>query len=98
MYKITDSLTSGWAPVKSFPVPPSAPCSLELASINTSLEHPHSAYVNHLYVYPIMLNFDSQKVYARARNIACNVEIRDSDSQGATSLNVCLISFELNSV
>lgn len=85
----SDSLSCGWAPVKPFPMPPTAPCTLELASINTSLEHPHSAYVNHLYVYPMSLNFDSQKIYARARNIACCVEIRDSDSQGSTPLNVC---------
>lgn len=87
----TDSLTCGWAPVKPFPLPPTSPCTLELAAINTLLENPHSSYVNHMYAYPIMLNFDSQKIFARARNIACHVEIRDSDSQGATSLNVSYI-------
>lgn len=84
----SDSLTCGWAPVKSFPMPPTAPCSLEVSTINTALEHPFTSYINHLYIYPMMLNFDSQKSFARARNIACSVELKDSDSREAVPLNV----------
>lgn len=36
----------------------------------------------------MMLNFDSQKSFARARNIACSVELKDSDSREAVPLNV----------
>lgn len=35
-----------------------------------------------------MLNFDSQKLFSRARNIAVIVELRDSDAEGAKPLSV----------
>lgn len=45
-------------------------------------------YVHHLYVYPKSLKYDSQKTFHRARNIACTVEIRDSDDKDAAPLRV----------
>lgn len=50
--------------------------------------YPHMSYVNHLYVYPRSLKYDTQKSFHRARNIACVVELRDSDSKEAQSLKV----------
>ncbi|XP_071839033.1 dedicator of cytokinesis protein 11-like isoform X31 [Apostichopus japonicus] len=47
---------------------------------------PHTTYVNNLYVYPLSLKYDSQKSYAKARNIAVVVEFRDSDDEDAHSL------------
>lgn len=35
-----------------------------------------------------MLNFDTQKMFARARNIACAIEVRDSDEEGTKPLRV----------
>ncbi|KOB77262.1 Dedicator of cytokinesis protein 9 [Operophtera brumata] len=43
-------------------------------------EQPYAAFVHHLYVRPLSMNFESQKVFARARNIACSVELRDCDT------------------
>ncbi|KAJ6653778.1 hypothetical protein lerEdw1_008707 [Lerista edwardsae] len=40
---------------------------------------PFTAYKNQLYVYPLHLKYDSQKTFAKARNIAVRVEFRDSD-------------------
>lgn len=50
--------------------------------------HPYTTFVNHIYIYPHMLNFDTQKMFARARNIACIIEVRDSDDDGAKPLPV----------
>ncbi|NWQ92464.1 DOC11 protein, partial [Burhinus bistriatus] len=41
--------------------------------------YPFTVYKNHLYVYPLHLKYDNQKVFAKARNIAVCVEFRDSD-------------------
>ncbi|XP_066496355.1 dedicator of cytokinesis protein 11 isoform X2 [Tiliqua scincoides] len=40
---------------------------------------PFTIYKNQLYVYPLHLKYDSQKTFAKARNIAVRVEFRDSD-------------------
>ncbi|KAI0214351.1 Dedicator of cytokinesis protein 9 [Lamellibrachia satsuma] len=50
------------------------------------LAAPFTTYVNHLYVSPRNLKYDCQKVFAKARNIACYVEIQDSDTEGAVPL------------
>uniref|UniRef100_A0A8C3K4M2 Dedicator of cytokinesis 11 n=1 Tax=Calidris pygmaea TaxID=425635 RepID=A0A8C3K4M2_9CHAR len=41
--------------------------------------YPFTVYKNHLYVYPLHLKYENQKVFAKARNIAVCVEFRDSD-------------------
>ncbi|RVE53287.1 hypothetical protein evm_002120 [Chilo suppressalis] len=76
---IPNCMTSAYAALKPFPLPPTSPLTLELATLNVEPEQPYAAYVHHLYVRPLTLSFDSQKVFARARNIACSVELRDSD-------------------
>ncbi|KAJ8256276.1 hypothetical protein COCON_G00184280 [Conger conger] len=47
---------------------------------------PHQVYRNHLYVYPRHLKYDSQKSFAKARNIAVSVEFRSSDDDTAKPL------------
>ncbi|XP_072539764.1 dedicator of cytokinesis protein 9 isoform X1 [Salminus brasiliensis] len=47
---------------------------------------PFTTYNNHLYVYPKHLKYDSQKSFAKARNIAVCVEFRDSDEEQAQPL------------
>ncbi|XP_048192271.1 dedicator of cytokinesis protein 11 isoform X2 [Perognathus longimembris pacificus] len=51
----------------------------------TKYYYPFSIYKNHLYVYPLQLKYDSQKTFAKARNIAVCVEFRDSDESDACS-------------
>uniref|UniRef100_A0A671GAU0 Dedicator of cytokinesis 11 n=1 Tax=Rhinolophus ferrumequinum TaxID=59479 RepID=A0A671GAU0_RHIFE len=48
--------------------------------------YPFTIYKNHLYVYPLQLKYDSQKTFAKARNIAVCVEFRDSDESDARAL------------
>ncbi|KAK7797175.1 hypothetical protein U0070_014372, partial [Myodes glareolus] len=48
--------------------------------------YPFTIYKNHLYVYPLQLKYDSQKSFAKARNIAVCVEFRDSDDSDASAL------------
>ncbi|XP_049335032.1 dedicator of cytokinesis protein 9 [Astyanax mexicanus] len=52
---------------------------------------PFTTYNNHLYVYPKHLKYDSQKSFAKARNIAVCVEFRDSDEEQAQPLK-CIYS------
>ncbi|TRZ08171.1 hypothetical protein HGM15179_018936 [Zosterops borbonicus] len=48
--------------------------------------YPYTVYKNHLYVYPLHLKYENQKVFAKARNIAVCVEFRDSDEADARPL------------
>ncbi|XP_054372282.1 dedicator of cytokinesis protein 11 isoform X3 [Molothrus ater] len=48
--------------------------------------YPFTVYKNHLYVYPLHLKYENQKVFAKARNIAVCVEFRDSDEADARPL------------
>lgn len=51
---------------------------------------PYTTYLNHLYVYPLSLSFESQKIFSRARNIAVTVEVRTSDDLESKPLEVIL--------
>ncbi|XP_063232760.1 dedicator of cytokinesis protein 9 isoform X1 [Bacillus rossius redtenbacheri] len=84
-----NSLTSSLSPLKEFPVPPNCEPTIELTEFEGSSEkdvHPYTTYVNHLYIYPRSLSFDTQKTFTRARNLACVVELRDSDAEDARPL------------
>ncbi|XP_066476190.1 dedicator of cytokinesis protein 9 isoform X3 [Tiliqua scincoides] len=47
---------------------------------------PFTIYNNHLYVYPKHLKYDSQKSFAKARNIAVCIEFKDSDDEDSQPL------------
>nr|CAD7394742.1 unnamed protein product [Timema cristinae] len=84
-----NSLTTSLSPLKEFPVPPKNEPTWELMEFEGDSEkdvHPYTTYVNHLYVYPRSLSFDTQKTFTRARNLACVVELRASDEEGAHAL------------
>lgn len=83
-----DCMTSSYAALKPFPLPPALPLTLELATLNVEAEQPYAAYIHHLYVRPLYLIFESQKVFARARNIACSIELRDNDTGDNKPLQV----------
>ncbi|KAG6459344.1 dedicator of cytokinesis protein 9 isoform X2 [Manduca sexta] len=86
--QIPNCMTSAYAALKPFPLPPTSPLTLELATLNLEPDQPYAAYIHHLYVRPLLLNFESQKVFARARNIACSIELRDSDTGDNKPLQV----------
>lgn len=50
--------------------------------------HPYTTFVNHLYVYPLNLSFDSQKLFSRARNLAIVIELRECDTEDSKPLQV----------
>ncbi|KPI93942.1 Dedicator of cytokinesis protein 9 [Papilio xuthus] len=85
---IPNCMTSSYAALKPFPLPPALPLTLELATLNVEPEQPYAAYIHHLYVRPLYLIFESQKVFARARNIACSIEFRDNDTGDNKPLQV----------
>lgn len=81
-------MTNAYAALKPFPLPPTSPLTVELATLNVEPEQPYAAYIHHLYVRPLALNFESQKMFARARNIACSIELRDNDTGDNRPLQV----------
>ncbi|XP_060681840.1 dedicator of cytokinesis protein 9-like isoform X3 [Hemiscyllium ocellatum] len=50
------------------------------------LSQPFTTYNNHFYIYPKHLKYDSQKSFAKARNIAVRIEFRDSDEEDSQPL------------
>lgn len=87
-------MSTSLAALKPFPLPPISEATLEIAEFENISEkdvHPYTTYINHLYVYPQTLCFDTQKIFTRARNIACIVELRDDDCENVTPLRVCKI-------
>lgn len=86
---LENSLTSALVPVVPFPMPPTKDPTLEIQQFPNEVaadSHPFYSYLNHLYVYPRNLKFDSQKTFAKARNISCCIELRDKDEDGTKPL------------
>lgn len=83
-----DVLTTCWTAVKPFPVPPiqNHPI-IEIAELYPDPQ-PQTAYINHIYVYPISLAYDTQKNVPRARNITCMVQMFDSDDIDSIPIEV----------
>lgn len=84
---IVDCLTSSLAPLKMWNAAPNSEVTVEVAELCPEA-HPFTSYNNHLYVYPQNLAFDSQKMFTRARNIACTVQLRDDDAENAQPITV----------
>ncbi|XP_060761807.1 dedicator of cytokinesis protein 10 isoform X2 [Neoarius graeffei] len=84
-----NSVTSSYVPVKPFD-----DCSLHAPTVevdeflqdSAKFAQPYRVYKNHIYVYPKHLKYDSQKSFAKARNIAVYVEFRNSDEEHAKPL------------
>lgn len=94
-----DCLSTSLAPLKPFPLPPTNEPTVEVTEFEGLSEkdiNPYTTFVNHLYVYPLSLNYDTQKTFTRARNIACVVEVRNSDSEDARGLQVSLRKVVVN--
>lgn len=78
-------------PIKPFTIPPEEDPTIEVTEFTGTSEreiYPYSSFMNHLYVYPISLNFETQKIFSRARNIAVTIELRDSDNLDAKPIEV----------
>lgn len=83
-------LTTCWTAVKPFHIPPSQDYpTIEIAEFFPDAQ-PQVAYINHMYVYPLSLAFDTQKNISRARNITCMVQLFGCDDGMSKPINVIL--------
>ncbi|XP_068733995.1 dedicator of cytokinesis protein 9-like isoform X4 [Montipora capricornis] len=90
--RITNCLTSSLLPIKPWDessgvIRPTVEVE-EFCQSCPEAAHPHTAYVNNLYVYPLSLNYSNQKVFSKARNISVKIEFRDSDDEHSRPLKV----------
>uniref|UniRef100_A0A3P9NL08 Dedicator of cytokinesis 9 n=1 Tax=Poecilia reticulata TaxID=8081 RepID=A0A3P9NL08_POERE len=86
---LTNCVTSSYIPAKQFDVSERSSVFFEVEEFVPFIakcSQPFTIYNNHLYVYPKHLKYDSQKSFAKARNIAVCIEFRDSDDEEAVSL------------
>jgi hypothetical protein len=87
-------LTSSWTAVKPFAIPPIRPHPIiEIAELYPDAQ-PQTAYINHIYVYPLSLAFDAQKNFPRARNITCMVQMFDNDDVNTKPIKVINYIFQ----
>ncbi|XP_041128635.1 dedicator of cytokinesis protein 9-like isoform X3 [Polyodon spathula] len=83
---LTNCVTSSYIPVKQFENNGKTNILFEVEEFVPCIpkySQPFTIYNNHLYVYPKHLKYDSQKSFAKARNIAVCLEFRDSDDEDA---------------
>ncbi|XP_048400109.2 dedicator of cytokinesis protein 11 isoform X2 [Stegostoma tigrinum] len=86
---ISNCVTSSYMPVKPFEESSCSCVSFEVEEFVPNIAkymYPFTGFKNHLYVYPIQLKYDNQKAFAKARNIAVYVEVRDSDGDKSRPL------------
>ncbi|XP_027025359.1 dedicator of cytokinesis protein 11 isoform X1 [Tachysurus fulvidraco] len=85
---LPNSVTSSYCPVKPFDEQCEKVCVEveEFVSEEAKYNHPFTIYKNHLYIYPQQLKYESQKSFAKARNIAVSIQFKDSDEEGAGPL------------
>lgn len=79
------------ASIKPFPQPPTEEPTIETVEFPGTSErdlNPFTTFVNHLFLYPQSLSFESQKLFSRARNIAVLVELRCGDGDDAKPIEV----------
>uniref|UniRef100_A0A8C2XIG5 Dedicator of cytokinesis 10 n=1 Tax=Cyclopterus lumpus TaxID=8103 RepID=A0A8C2XIG5_CYCLU len=82
-------VTSSCVPVKPFEELSKHQPTVEVEEFvqdTTKFTQPHRVYRNHIYVYPKHLKYDSQKSFAKARNLSVYVEFRSSDEEVAKPL------------
>ncbi|XP_066565426.1 dedicator of cytokinesis protein 10 isoform X3 [Amia ocellicauda] len=82
-------VTSAYVPVKPFEDHEQHPATIEIEEFvqeSAKYSQPYRVYKNQIYIYPKHLKYDSQKSFAKARNIAVYIEFRNSDEEGAKPL------------
>ncbi|XP_061734541.1 dedicator of cytokinesis protein 10 isoform X1 [Nerophis ophidion] len=87
--ELPNCVTSSYVPVKPFEDLSKHQPTVEVEEFvqdTTKFTQPYRVYKNHIYVYPKHLKYDSQKSFAKARNLAVYVEFRCSDEELAKPL------------
>lgn len=95
IFLYSDTFSTTLMPLKPFPLPSNNEPSFEIIEFSGNADremYPYTTFANHLFVYPLMLTFDSQKLFSRARNLAMVMEIRDSDEDGAKPIPVICVN------
>ncbi|XP_062916576.1 dedicator of cytokinesis protein 11 isoform X1 [Mobula hypostoma] len=86
---ISNCVTSSYIPVKPFEEASCDTVTFEIEEFVPDFAkymYPFTTFKNHMYVYPMQLKYDNQKTFAKARNIAVYVEVRDSDGDKSQPL------------
>uniref|UniRef100_A0A8D1R9N4 Dedicator of cytokinesis protein 9 n=1 Tax=Sus scrofa TaxID=9823 RepID=A0A8D1R9N4_PIG len=86
---VPNYVNSSYIPMKQFETCAKTPITFEVEEFVPCIPRhtqPHTIYNNHLYVYPKYLKYDSQKTFAKARNIAICIEFKDSDEEDSLPL------------
>ncbi|XP_077421724.1 dedicator of cytokinesis protein 10 isoform X2 [Vanacampus margaritifer] len=87
--ELPNCVTSSHVPVKPFEDLCKQQPTVEVEEFiqdTTKFTQPYRVYRNHIYVYPKHLKYDSQKSFAKARNLTVYVEFRNSDEEPAKPL------------
>ncbi|XP_077467386.1 dedicator of cytokinesis protein 10 isoform X2 [Stigmatopora argus] len=87
--ELPNCVTSSYIPVKPFEDVSKQQPTVEVEEFVqdcTKFTQPYRVYRNHIYIYPKHLKYDSQKSFAKARNLAVYVEFRSSDEESAKPL------------
>lgn len=95
IFTFADTFSTTLMPLKPFPLPSNGDPSFEAVEFSGNTDrdmYPYTTFINHLFVYPLTLSFDSQKLFSRARNLALVMEIRDSDEEDAKAIPVILLT------
>lgn len=71
-------------------LPETSPC-FEVQPFSDTINEPYTNLVNNLYVYPLLLKYDGQKVFTKARNIACTVQFVASAERTRNSKVIILV-------
>ncbi|XP_012878416.1 PREDICTED: dedicator of cytokinesis protein 9 [Dipodomys ordii] len=82
-------VNSSYIPMKQFETCTKIPITFEVEEFVPCIPkhtQPYTVYNNHLYVYPKYLKYDSQKSFAKARNIAICIEFKDADEEDSQPL------------
>ncbi|XP_067851502.1 dedicator of cytokinesis protein 10 isoform X3 [Heptranchias perlo] len=82
-------VTSSYVPIKPFKDPNKYEPTIEVEEFvqeSAKYSQPYTIYKNHVYIYPKHLKYDSQKCFAKARNIAVRIEFKNSDEESAKPL------------
>ncbi|KAM5288654.1 dedicator of cytokinesis protein 9 isoform 9-T9 [Ctenodactylus gundi] len=82
-------VNSSYIPMKQFEPCSKTPITFEVEEFVPCIPkhtQPYTIYNNHLYVYPKYLKYDSQKSFAKARNIAICIEFKDLDEEDSQPL------------
>ncbi|KAJ8338531.1 hypothetical protein SKAU_G00374970 [Synaphobranchus kaupii] len=86
---LSNCVTSSYIPMRHFETNGKTSVLFEVEEFVPCIakcSQPFTNYNNHLYVYPRHLKYDSQKSFAKARNIAVCIEFKDSDEEEAQPL------------